>query len=89
MKMSARNMLNGKVEGVTVGKVMASVKIRIEDPNMITAIITQESVNELDIKEGDVVKAIIKSTEVMIGKNNFLIFLFSNILIIINRFPLF
>ena len=47
---------------------MASVKIRIEDPNMITAIITQESVNELDIKEGDVVKAIIKSTEVMIGK---------------------
>lgn len=68
MKMSARNMLNGKVEGVTVGKVMASVKIRIEDPNMITAMITQESVNELDIKEGDVVKAIIKSTEVMIGK---------------------
>ncbi|HHY01136.1 MAG TPA: TOBE domain-containing protein [Methanothermobacter sp.] len=68
MKLSARNMLNGKVEGVTVGKVMASVKIRIEAPDMITAIITQESINELDIKEGDVVKAIIKSTEVMIGK---------------------
>ena len=68
MKMSARNMLNGKVEGVEVGKVMASVKIKIEAPDVITAIITKESVNELDIKEGDSVKAIIKSTEVMVGK---------------------
>ncbi len=68
MKMSARNMLNGKVEGVKVGQVMASVKIKIESPDVITAIITKESVDELDIKEGDTVKAIIKSTEVMVGK---------------------
>ncbi|HOI40378.1 MAG TPA: TOBE domain-containing protein [Methanobacterium sp.] len=68
MKMSARNMINGKVEGVKVGQVMASVKIKIESPNVITAIITKESIDELDIKEGDAVKAIIKSTEVMVGK---------------------
>lgn len=41
MKMSARNMLNGKVEGVKVGQVMASVKIKIESPDVITAIITK------------------------------------------------
>lgn len=68
MKMSARNMIKGKVEGVEVGAIMASVKIKIEAPDVITAIITKESVNELDIKEGDAVKAIIKSTEVMVGK---------------------
>ncbi len=68
MKMSARNMMKGKVEGVEVGAVMASVKIKIEAPDTITAIITKESVKELDIKEGDVVTAIIKSTEVMVGK---------------------
>lgn len=68
MKMSARNMIKGKVEDVKVGAVMASVKIKIEAPDMITAVITKESVNELDIKEGDAVKAIIKSTEVMVGK---------------------
>ena len=68
MKMSARNMIKGKVEDVKVGAVMASVKIKIEAPDIITAVITKESVNELDIKEGDTVKAIIKSTEVMVGK---------------------
>jgi molybdopterin-binding protein len=68
LKMSARNMLKGKVEGVDVGAVMAKVKIKIEAPDVITAIITKESVEELDIKAGDVVVAIIKSTEVMVGK---------------------
>lgn len=68
MKISARNMIKGKVEDVEVGAVMASVKIKIEAPDIITAVITKESVSELDIKEGDVVKAIIKSTEVIVGK---------------------
>ncbi|MDP3066847.1 MAG: TOBE domain-containing protein [Methanobacteriaceae archaeon] len=68
MKISARNMMKGKVEDVEVGAVMANVKIRIEAPDLITAIITKESVENLDIKEGDIVTAIIKSTEVMVGK---------------------
>lgn len=68
MKMSARNMLKGKVEKVEVGAVMANVKIKIEDPDVITAIITKESVEQLEIKPGDAVVAIIKSTEVMVGK---------------------
>lgn len=68
MKMSARNMLKGKVEGVEVGAVMANVKIKIEAPDIITAIITKDAVQDLDIKVGDAVVAIIKSTEVMVGK---------------------
>nr|WP_319373473.1 TOBE domain-containing protein [uncultured Methanobacterium sp.] len=68
MKISARNTIKGKVEGVEVGAVMASVKIKIEAPDVITAIITKESVKDLDIKDGDEVVAIVKSTEVMVGK---------------------
>lgn len=68
MKMSARNMIKGKVDGVEVGAIMASVKIKLEAPDVITAIITKESVEDLNIKDGDTVTAIIKSTEVMVGK---------------------
>lgn len=68
MKISARNQIKGKVEGVEVGAVMANVKIKVDAPDIITAIITKESVEKLDIKEGDAVIAIIKSTEVMVAK---------------------
>ncbi|KAF5079959.1 MULTISPECIES: TOBE domain-containing protein [Methanobacterium] len=69
MKISARNALEGTVENVEIGAVMASVKINIENPGVITAVITKESVEKLGIKKGDNVSAIIKSTEVMVGKD--------------------
>ncbi len=68
MQLSARNQLNGKVTGVELGAVMANVKIEISEPNVITAVITKESAEKLGLKEGDDVAAIIKSTEVIIGK---------------------
>lgn len=68
MRISARNLLKGKVEKVEKGPVTATVKIKIESPGMITAIITKESVEDMDIKAGDEVMAVIKSTEVMIAK---------------------
>ena len=68
MKLSARNQLEGKVAGVELGAVMANVKIEIADPNVITAVITKESAEKLGLSEGDDVTAIIKSTEVIIGK---------------------
>ena len=68
MKLSARNQLNGKVTGVELGAVMANIKIEITDPNVITAVITKESAEKLGLAEGDDVTAIIKSTEVIIGK---------------------
>ena len=47
---------------------MANIKIEVEDPNVITAVITKESAERLGLKEGDDVTALIKSTEVIIGK---------------------
>ena len=68
MDISARNQLNGKVTGVELGAVMANIKIEVTDPSVITAVITKESAEKLGLKDGDDVTAIIKSTEVIIGK---------------------
>ena len=68
MELSARNQLKGKVTNVELGKVMANIKIEVEDPNVITAVITKESAERLGLKDGDDVTALIKSTEVIIGK---------------------
>ena len=68
MKLSARNQLEGKITGVELGAVMANIKIEVSEPNTITAVITKESVEKLGLVEGDDVCAIVKSTEVIIGK---------------------
>ena len=68
MEISARNQLNGKITNVELGAVMANIKIEITEPNVITAVITKESAEKLGLSEGDDVCALIKSTEVIIGK---------------------
>ena len=68
MEISARNKMKGTIEEITLGSVMAKVKINIGNGNIISSVITIESVTDLDLKTGDVVYAIVKSTEVMIGK---------------------
>ena len=68
MEISARNGLKGKVEDVKLGEVMASIKIAVDEPGVITAIITRESAEDLGLAEGDEVKAVIKSTEIMVAK---------------------
>ena len=68
MQLSARNQLEGKVTAVDLGAVMANIKIEITEPGVITAVITKESAEKLGLAEGDDVTAIIKSTEVIIGK---------------------
>ena len=68
MDISARNQLKGKIVSVEKGAVMANIKIEVEDPSVITAVITKESAQNLELKDGDDVCAIIKSTEVIIGK---------------------
>ena len=68
MNLSARNQLNGKVTGVDIGAVMANIKVEVSEPGVITALITKESAEKLGLKEGDDVTAIIKSTEVIVGK---------------------
>ena len=68
LKTSARNRLKGTVQEIDKGVITARVKIKIEKPVVITAIISKEAVEELDIKTGDKVEAVIKATEVMVAK---------------------
>jgi len=68
LKLSARNRLKGTIEEVKEGIVTAKVRIKIEGPTVITAVVTKDAVKDLEIKAGDSVEAIIKSTEVIIGK---------------------
>jgi molybdopterin-binding protein len=65
MKISARNQLRGTVETVDLGVVTAKVGVRVGE-NLIESVITKQSVEELNIKVGSKVTAIIKSTEVML-----------------------
>jgi molybdate transport system regulatory protein len=68
LKISARNQLQGKVVSIEKDGITAKVKVEIKAPAVITAVITKEAVEELGVKVGDEVKAVIKSTEVMIAK---------------------
>jgi molybdate transport system regulatory protein len=69
MRLSARNQLDGVVVRVEHGAVMSTVVVRLPGGEEVTAAITKDSAEGLELAEGDAVKAIIKSTEVMIGKD--------------------
>ncbi len=68
VKLSARNQLKGKIVSVEKGVITAKVKVEIKMPANITAVITKEAVEDLGLKVGDEVTAIVKSTEIIIGK---------------------
>ena len=68
MKLSARNQLHGKVTSVRSDGLMAEVTIDLGNGQEVVSVITQTSANRLALQQGDAVTAIIKSTEVMIGK---------------------
>jgi len=68
LKISARNRLKGVVKTVEKGDVVAKVKVEVSAPILITALISTEAVDDLEIKTGDNVEAVIKATEVMIAK---------------------
>ena len=67
MELSARNNLRGVVRSIKIGDVMAEVTVDIGGQEVVAAI-TSSSVQRLALKEGDQVFAVIKATEVMIGK---------------------
>ena len=73
MQISARNQLKGKVVEVRRGQTTAHVRIEIGKGSFIkgsfiTSSITNEAVDELKLKAGDNVTAIIKASDVMVGK---------------------
>ena len=67
MTLSARNQLQGTVKSVVLGTVMAEVVVDVGGQEVV-AVITRHAVENLDIKAGDAVRVVIKSTEVMIDK---------------------
>jgi molybdopterin-binding protein len=67
MSLSARNQLQGKITEITLGDIMAHVVVRI-GKNLVESVITRRSAEELQLKKGDSVTVVVKSTEVMISK---------------------
>ncbi|MEU6764127.1 TOBE domain-containing protein [Streptomyces sp. NPDC046853] len=67
MSMSIRNQIAGTVTSVTPGEVMATVKVRLDGGQYVTAAITLEAVKELGLAEGSAVRALVKSTEVSLA----------------------
>jgi molybdopterin-binding protein len=67
-KLSARNQIRGKITKVKKGDVVGSVEVELTMPAKITSVITSDSIEEMNLKIGDEVQAVIKATEVMISK---------------------
>ena len=68
MKLSARNQLKGKVTEVKAGATTSHVLIEIGKGVVLTSSITNEAVAELGLKVGDDVWAVVKASDVMVGK---------------------
>ncbi len=67
MKISARNVLFGRVKSVTLGMVSAEVVVELSGGDEIVSVITKRSAEELGLAEGKEVSVVIKATNVMIG----------------------
>ena len=67
MRLSTRNQLKGRVESLRPGSVMTIVHVILDGGQLITASVTKDGVEELDLSEGDSVTVLIKSTEVMLA----------------------
>ncbi|GES30140.1 TOBE domain-containing protein [Streptomyces angustmyceticus] len=67
MSLSIRNQISGTVLSVTPGEVMATVRVRLDGGQEITAAITLEAVKELGFAEGAAVRTLVKSTEVALA----------------------
>ena len=67
MKLSARNVLTGKVIAITKGATTAHVKIEVGSGAVVTASITNEAVEALGLEIGKPASALIKASDVMVG----------------------
>jgi len=67
MTLSARNHLQGTIEEIQVGDVLAHVTAKVAG-GIVESVITRRSAEEMKLKKGDSVTAVVKATEVMIAK---------------------
>ncbi len=68
MKLSARNQIKGRVTKVEKGQTTGHVHIDIGDGVTVHSSITNETIDDLQLKVGDDAYAVIKSSDVMVGK---------------------
>ena len=68
MKISARNQFAGRIVAVHKGQTTGHVQIEIAGGTVVTASITNESIDDLALAVGDSATAIIKASDVMVGK---------------------
>jgi molybdopterin-binding protein len=69
MKLSARNQIPGTVVSVAHGAVNGTIKVDIGGGTVVTSSITEEAIAELALAAGDQVVVVIKSSDVLIGKD--------------------
>ena len=67
-QVSARNRFSGTVSGVRIEGLMAQIEMVIDEPAVLTAIVTADAVRDLGIKPGNHIVAVIKSTSVMVER---------------------
>lgn len=70
MELSARNQLSGTIADIKLGGIMAEVEIDLGNGLTVVAAITRGSAERMQLAVGDSVTAVIKATEVLVGKNS-------------------
>jgi molybdopterin-binding protein len=68
MKLSARNQIKGQIVEILKGATTANVRLDIGGGVVITASITNDAVDDLELKVGDVAAAVIKASNVIVAK---------------------
>jgi len=68
MKLSARNILPGKISEVARGPTTARIKIQLDGGGTVTSSITTEAADDLKLVAGDKVSAVIKASDVIVAK---------------------
>ena len=69
MKFGARNQIRATVGPVKVGDVMSQVELRVDQPAVMSSVMTTQSLEELGIKPGDEVRVIIKAIHVLVVRD--------------------
>jgi molybdopterin-binding protein len=66
MKYGARNNIVGKVAEIKKGSLMCQVKVSVEGPINITSVMTQDTLADLGVKNGDSVRVLVKAVNVLL-----------------------
>jgi len=69
MKYGARNQITATVTTIKKGGLMAQVGLQVNDPATMASVMTQDSLESLDLKEGDEVRVVIKAIHVLVVRD--------------------